>query len=124
MTRPWDGELRRRGLLNILALLTLLLTAADHWTTYLCLRSPVPGFDVSEANPIADWLFQSLGLVPGILVDSAITLGAIGFLISTALIPRAAKRVFLMAVIGWTGYAVVNNLQAILTMGLSPLGSA
>ncbi len=111
-------------MLNILALLTLLLTAADHWTTYLCLKSPVPGFDVSEANPIADWLFQALGLVPGILIDSAITLGAIGFLVTTALIPRAAKRIFLMAVIGWTGYAVVNNLQAILAMGLSPLGSA
>ena len=111
-------------MLHILALLTLLLTAADHWTTYLCLKSPVPGFDVSEANPIADWLFQSFGLVPGILVDSAVTLMAIGFLVSTALIPRAAKRVFLMVVIGWTGYAVVNNLKAIVAMGLSPLGSA
>jgi len=30
----------------------------------------------------------------------------------------------LMVVIGWTGYAVVNNLHAIYTMGLSPLGSA
>ena len=111
-------------MLHILALLTLLLTAADHWTTYLCLKSPVPGFDVSEANPIAEWLFDSLGLVPGILLDSAVTLLAIGFLLSTALIPRPAKRVFLMVVIGWTGYAVMNNLQAILSMGLSPLGSA
>jgi hypothetical protein len=111
-------------LLHILALLTLLLTAADHWTTYLCLKSPVPGFDVSEANPIADWLFQSFGLVPGILLDSAVTLLAIGFLVSTALIPRPAKRVFLMVVIGWTGFAVLNNLQAILSLGLSPLGSA
>jgi len=111
-------------LLHILAYLTLLLTAADHWTTYLCLKSPVPGFDVSEANPIADWLFQTLGLGPGILLDSAVTLVAIGFLVWTALIPSAAKRVFLMVVIGWTGYAVVNNLHAIYTMGLSPLGSA
>ena len=111
-------------MLHILALLTLLLTAADHWTTYLCLKSPVPGFDVSEANPIANWLFQSFGLVPGILLDSAVTLLAIGFLVSTALIPRPAKRVFLMVVIGWTGFAVLNNLQAILSLGLSPLGSA
>lgn len=111
-------------MLYLLALLTLLLTAADHWTTYLCLKSPVPGFDVSEANPLADWLFRSLGLVPGILVDTAVSLAAIGFLVSTALIPLTAKRVFLMVVIGWTGYAVVNNLHAIVTMGLSPLGSA
>lgn len=111
-------------MLHILALLTLLLTAADHWTTYLCLRAPIPGFEVHEANPIADWLFQSIGLVPGILVDSGISLAAIGFLVWTAFIPGAAKRVFLLVVIGWTGVAVVNNLHAIVTMGLSPLGLA
>jgi hypothetical protein len=111
-------------LLYILALLTLLLTAADHWTTYLCLQSPVPGFEISEANPIADWLFRSFGLVPGILVDSAVTVAAMGFLVWTALIPRTAKRVFLLVVIGWTGYAVVNNFHAILAMGISPLGPA
>jgi hypothetical protein len=111
-------------LLHLLALLTLLLTAADHWTTYLCLKSPVPGFEVSEANPIAEWLFQSMGLVPGILCDTVVTLAAVGFLISTALIPGAAKRTFLLVVIAWTGYAVANNLQAMIAMGISPLGPA
>ena len=111
-------------MLHLLALFTLLLTAADHWTTYLCLKSPVPGFEVSEANPIADWLFQSIGLGPGILLDTVVTLAAMGFLVSTALIPLVAKRVFLLVVIAWTGYAVVNNLQAIAWMGLSPLGPA
>jgi hypothetical protein len=111
-------------LLHILALLTLLLTAADHWTTYLCLKAPVPGFEVSEANPIADWLFASLGLVPGILLDSVVTLAAMGFLVWTGLIPLAAKRIFLLVVIAFTGYAVLNNLQAIAWMGLSPLGPA
>ena len=110
--------------MHLLALLMLLLTAADHWTTYLCLKSPVPGFEVSEANPIAQWLFQSLGLVPGILVDTALTLAAVGFLIWTALIPKPAKGIFLLVVIAWTGYAVVNNLQAIAAMGLSPLEPA
>jgi hypothetical protein len=111
-------------LLHLLALLTLLLTAADHWTTYLCLQAPVPGFEVSEANPIAGWLFRSLGLIPGILLDTAVTLVAVGFLVSTALIPGAAKRTFLLLVIAWTGYAVLNNLQAMAAMGLSPLGPA
>ena len=108
-------------MLQILALFTLLLTAADHWTTYLCLRAPIPGFEVSEANPIADWLFGSLGLLPGLALDSVVTLAALAFLLSTALIPRPAKRIFLLVVIAWTGYAVVNNLQAITAMGLSPL---
>jgi hypothetical protein len=109
-------------LLHLLALLTLLLTAADHWTTYLCLRTPVPGFEVSEANPIAAWLFRSLGLGPGIALDSAVTLAAMAFLVSTAVIPRAAKRTFLLVVLSWTGYAVMNNLQAMSAMGVWPMG--
>ena len=111
-------------MLQILALLTLLLTAADHWTTYLCLRAPIPGFEVSEANPLADWLFEALGLAPGLMLDSVVTLAALAFLLSTPLVPAAAKRVFLLVVSAWTGYAVVNNLHAISTMGLSPLGVA
>lgn len=106
-------------MLHILVFLTLLLTAADHWTTYLCLRAPIPGWHVTEANPIADWLFTSVGLVPGIVVDSFLTVGALGFLLGTALVPRRAKTLFFCLIIAWTGYAVVNNLQAIRTMGLS-----
>jgi hypothetical protein len=109
-------------MLYMLVALTLLLTMADHWTTYLCLRAPVPGWDVSEANPLADWLFQSLGLVPAILLDSVVTLAAIVFLLGTTLIPRAAKGSFFALVVAWTGWAVVNNMKAILAMGLSPLG--
>jgi len=111
-------------MLHILVALTLLLTAADHWTTYLCLRAPVPGWEVTEANPIADWLFQSIGLVPGILLDSAVTLAAIAFLLGTALVPRAAKGGFFVAIVAWTTWAVVNNVKAILSMGISPLSGA
>ena len=111
-------------MLRFLVVLTLLLTAADHWTTYLCLRAPIPGWHVTEANPIADWLFTSVGLVPGIMVDSLVTILALGLLVGTALIPRPAKALFFCLIIAWTGYAVVNNFQAIHTMGLSPLGAA
>lgn len=107
-----------------LAGLTLLLAAADHWTTYLCLRRPVDGWVVTELNPIADWLFATLGLVPGLLLDSAVTLAAVAFLLSTARLPRVAKAGFLAAICLWTAYAVFNNLQAIGALGLSPLGSA
>ena len=61
-------------MLRLLAGFTLLLTGADHWTTYLCLRMPVEGWEVIEANPLADWLFQVMGLVPGPAIDTAITL--------------------------------------------------
>jgi hypothetical protein len=117
-------EWTRSHMLHALAALTLLLTAADHWTTWLCLRSPVPGWQVFEANPLADWLFQGVGLVPGLLIDSVVTLLALGLLIVTPLVPRPAKNGFLAVVVVWTGWAVVNNVQAILALGISPLAGA
>ncbi len=108
--------------LRILAGLSVLLAAADHWTTYLCLRQPVEGWQVLEANPISDWLFAVVGLVPGLLIDSVVTLAAVAYLLATRAFPEPAKGIFFGVVIAWTAYAVVNNLQAIETLGLSPLG--
>jgi hypothetical protein len=112
------------GLMRAMALLTLLLSVADHWTTYLCLRTPLAGWEVTEANPIADWLFGSVGLVPGLLVDSALTLGAVGFLLITRRVSSSVKFCFFGLLVTWTGFAVINNLQAISTIGLSLLGTA
>jgi hypothetical protein len=111
------------AMLHLLAALTLLLSAADHWTTYLCLRSPVSGFDVTEANPFSAWLFQSVGLVEGLMIDSLLTVAALAFLLATRRMPRAAKVAFLVAVVGWTGFAGANNVNAIYFLGLSPLGA-
>lgn len=109
-------------MLPALLALTLLLTAADHWTTWLCLRSPLPGWEVSEANPISAWLFHTVGLGTGLLLDSALTLLALGLLASTRLLPRGFKSGFLAVVVVWTAWAVVNNVQAIRALGISPLG--
>ena len=119
-------EIRGPGwrMMQAMALLTVLLSAADHWTTYLCLRTPLAGWEVTEANPIADWLFGSFGLVPGLLVDSALTLGAVAFLLTTRRVSRLAKFCFFGLIVAWTGFAVINNLQAISTIGLSLLGTA
>ncbi len=111
-------------MLHLLAAVTLLLSAADHWTTYLCLRSPVAGFDIAEANPFSAWLFESVGLIEGLMIDSLLTIAAMAFLIVTRRMPHAAKLAFLVVVIGWTGFAVANNLRAIFVLGLSPLGAA
>ena len=108
--------------MRLLAAATLILSAADHWTTYLCLRSPIAGWEVTEANPISEWLFTSLGLVPGLLVDSVVTLTAVAFLLWTNRLSRFVKGTFFSLVALTTGYAVVNNFQAIDALGLSPLG--
>ena len=107
-----------------LASLMLLLTAADHWTTYLCLRAPVNGWSVTEANPIAEWLFDAVGLVPGLMIDSVVTIFAIAFLLATPRLNKAVKGAFFACVVFWTSHAVLNNLEAIRMLGLSPLGGA
>ena len=109
-------------MLPLLALLTLLLSASDHWTTYLCLRNPVQGFNVTEANPLAAWLFASVGLVEGLLIDSVLTAGALLFLLTTTRLPYVVKVAFLITVIAGTGYAVVNNVGILLQIGISPMG--
>ena len=110
-------------MLALLAVLTLALTAADHWTTYLCLRTPVAGWQVTEANPLASWLFANVGLVPGILIDSAVTLGALFFLMTTDWMPRPTKLGFLACVTLWTGWAVDNNLDGLYSIGLTLWGT-
>ncbi len=110
--------------MHLLALLTLVLSAADHWTTYLCLRSPVDGWQVTEANPISDWLFQGVGLVPGLVIDSMVTVIAVSLLLTTSRVPQYAKGTFFCLVVMTTSYAVINNVEALSALGLSPLGQS
>ena len=109
-------------MLHALAITTLLLTCADHWTTYLCLRAPVAGWQVVEANPVVDLLFRLNGLVGGLVIDSAFTVFAVCFVLYTQRFGQRMKEGFLAFLVLTTGYAVVNNFQAISELGLSPLG--
>lgn len=109
-------------MLRLLAGTSVLLTGADHVTTWLCLRSPVAGWEVTEANPIADWLFSSTGLVPGLAIDSMITVAAVSFLLTTASLSYGLRAGFLGLISLTTSFAVVNNVQAIQAMGLWQMG--
>jgi hypothetical protein len=75
-----------------------------------------------EANPISDWLFQTVGLVPGLLIDSLLTVSAVAFLLTTRRLPNFTKKAFFGLVVASTGYAVINNYRAIEALGISPLG--
>jgi hypothetical protein len=111
-------------MLRLFAAATILLTCADHWTTFLCLSSPVEGWNVSEANPIAERLFAWAGLGLGLVIDSVITFVAIAFLATTPIIDRSIKLGLLAVITVATGYAVFNNLGAITRMGLAPWSGA
>lgn len=107
-------------MLRYLTLATLVLTALDHWTTYLCLRYPIEGWVVSEANPIAEILFNVAGLGPGLAIDTVITIAAVLFVFSCQVFNSNVKVGLMVAITATTGYAVVNNIGAITRMGIAP----
>jgi len=105
-------------MLALLTGLVVVLTALDHWTTWLCLRAPVSGWSVTEANPLAARLFEAVGLVPGLAVDSALTAGALVFVLRTGWLGPRGKGGCLLLLAGTTGFAVANNLEAAHALGL------
>ncbi len=107
-------------MLRLFVGLTIALTCADHWTTYLCLHAPVEGYDVVEANPVAQWLFERAGLVAGLAIDTLLTVAAIAYLTGTGALAHGVKVGLLGILSISTGYAVVNNLGAITRMGIAP----
>jgi hypothetical protein len=109
-------------MLRVFAALALLLAVLDHLTTWLCLRAPVPGWEISEANPVAAWLFERVGLVEGLVLDTALTLLVVVLVSEAGRLPRTARLGLLGMLIGTAGFAVANNLDVIRHVGL--LGGA
>jgi hypothetical protein len=103
----------------LLGALVVLFNVADNTTTFLCLREPVAGFEVFEANPIARWLFDSIGLVEGLVLEMAITTAAIAFLVFTRRIPGRMRLLLLFVLAVLPAWAALNNLLVIRTVGLS-----
>jgi hypothetical protein len=105
-------------MLPVFAALALLFALLDHVTTWLCLRAPIPGWDVREANPLAAWLFGQLGLVEGLALDTFLTLFAVVFVAQARRVPRAARLALLGMLIVTSAYAAANNLDVIQQIGL------
>jgi hypothetical protein len=103
----------------LLGALVVLFNLADNTTTFLCLRRPVAGFEVVEANPIARWLFASVGLVEGLVLEMLITTAAIAFLVLTRRIPDRIRFTLLVVLALLPAWASLNNLLVIRTVGLS-----
>jgi hypothetical protein len=102
-----------------LGVLVVLLNIADNTTTFLCLRAPVPGFEVSEANPAAAWLFGTFGLVPGLLFEMLVTSAAVAFLVMTAHVPHRVKLALLFVLAALPAWAALNNLWVIRATNLA-----
>ena len=95
-----------------------IVSAGDHYTTWAMLQAPVPGFDVTEANPVARWLFSTFGLVGGLAVDSVFTFLAGLWMYETSMFTEKLKILWCLAVIVGTAYAIHNNVQALYATGV------
>lgn len=104
-----------------LGVLVVLLNLADNTTTFLCLRAPVPGFEVSEANPAAAWLFGTMGLVPGLVFEMLVTTAAVAFLVATTHVPPRVKLLILIVLAALPAWAAINNALVIQATDL-PIG--
>lgn len=102
-----------------LGVLVVLLNLADNTTTFLCLRAPIPGFELAEANPAAAWLFDAVGLVPGLVFEMVVTTAAVWFLVQTTHVPRRVKLVILAVLAALPAWAAINNALVIHATGVS-----
>ena len=98
--------------------LFLVATLGDHLTTWACLSNPVPGWEVSEVNPVSAWLFSSFGLVPGLLLDGIVTIWVAVWVGYTKVFTVRFKVLYLLFVLACTLYAVNNNYHGMLEMGI------
>ncbi len=98
--------------------LVLLMNALDNTTTFLCLRAPVAGFDVFEANPVARWLFQGVGLLEGLVLEMALSSAAVLFLVTTHRLPSRSRVVLLTLLALLPTWAVANNMQVMYEVGI------
>lgn len=93
-----------------LGVVVVLLNLADNATTFWCLREPVQGFEISEANPFARWLFGALGLGPGLAAEMLVTSAAVAFLVCTTRLARRPKLLLLTLLAVLPAWATLNNL--------------
>ena len=106
----------------LLGILAVVLNLLDNTTTFLCLRAPVQGFEVFEANPVARWIFEAVGLIEGLMIETVITTAAVAFLVLTPRIPRNARVALLLVLALLPAWAVANNMQVIYEIGLEVPG--
>jgi len=98
-------------LLSIFGILYLLVIG-DCVSTYLCLTTFNDGYTAWEGNLVSAWLFQQLGLIPGL--GAMLVAKALGIVILNVLSKRSRSNyvVVLVGMIGAvliTGYVNYNN---------------
>lgn len=110
------GPRRMTGGALGLVLLGALLNGLDNWTTWVCLRNPIPG--VYEANPMARWTFELIGLGPSLILEYTFTLIVAIAVARTSWVSQRNKLFILGAMCLLSGYAALNNLGIMVKLDL------
>jgi hypothetical protein len=106
----------------LLAAGALLMNALDNLTTLRCLSDPAPGFGVYEANPLAAWTFDAVGLRPGLAVEMVLSALAIAFLVYSKSFSLRLRMGILIAMVVLPAWAALNNWRVMQEMGLTLFG--
>ncbi len=104
--------------MRMLGLAVVVFNLLDNATTFFCLRQTVPGFDVVEANPFARALFDGVGLVPGLLLETLVTTATVAFLVWSARLSTALRLGLLAVLALLPAWASVNNLLVMRAVGI------
>jgi hypothetical protein len=103
----------------VLAALAFLFNAADNFTTYLCLRSPVEGFEIYEANPLAKWGFDRVGVGTGLWIETVLCAAAIAFLVYSKMFQLRTRIALLAVLAALPAGAALNNLLVMRELQIS-----
>ncbi len=101
-----------------LGLAVVVFNLLDNLTTFLCLRSAVDGFEVIEANPFARWVFDGVGLVPGLAFETVITTATVAFLVFTQHLSPGLRYAVLAILTALPAWASVNNVLVMRAIGI------
>ncbi|MFQ5513055.1 MAG: hypothetical protein ACE5FG_01350 [Myxococcota bacterium] len=105
----------------LLGMLVILFDLMDNFTTFICLTSEpigVPGAVLTEANPVARWLFESVGLYQGLVFSTVVTVSAVAFLVFTKRLHPTLRLLLLGVLAILPAFAAVNNYLVMQQVGI------
>ncbi len=103
--------MQNKFLLSVFILLYLLIVG-DCVSTYFCLTASTSAYRVWEGNPVTNWLFQWVGLVPGLVLLAVAKAVGLFYLFAVAKTGRVYYLLILIGMLGATliaGYVNYNN---------------
>lgn len=101
-------------LAKVLGALFLLAVVGDSLTTYLALTTPSATIMAYEANPLARYLFETLGLEETLVLDFFVSVAALSLVFCLRIAYRW-KVVILSFFVALTAAAVANNTWVLMT---------